>query len=411
METIIRFGSVVLLLFKPDPLFGMKSDLSQRYERLLEISKLFLTEDERDMHLRKFQESIIELSDDSHISDKFLETVPILRRSILSEIRGSADLLWNASVRVDRFREASMADAKRQCGSILNSARKSRLPLVSHEFQTFEIPAHFDSRKDFGETCASLIGTALDQSNCGSCWSFSTTTALEDRVCLATKGASKVHLSPLDTLSCCDSRSGCDSFGCNGGDPASAWEWFVEYGVVTGGEFGDTMTCKPYAFPQCAHHVDVPDLKPCSGDGEYETPECLKKCTNDKYDVEYGADKRKSIQAYAVAPDEKSIKIEIMKNGPVSAAFMVYEDFFLYQSGIYHHVTGTEVGGHAVKLIGWGQDEKSGEKYWILMNSWNPAWGENGSFRMKLHEGGIMNEITAGKVQQHQEEEVYIFTE
>ena len=38
------------------------------------------------------------------------------------------------------------------------------------------------------------------------------------------------------------------------------------------------------------------------------------------------------------------------------------------------------VGGHAVKLLGWGEDE-AGRPYWLALNSWSPQWGEGGFFR------------------------------
>jgi cathepsin B len=48
------------------------------------------------------------------------------------------------------------------------------------------------------------------------------------------------------------------------------------------------------------------------------------------------------------------IQTEILTNGPVEASFNVYEDFLTYKSGVYHHITGTNLGGHSVKIIGWG---------------------------------------------------------
>lgn len=44
--------------------------------------------------------------------------------------------------------------------------------------------------------------------------------------------------------------------------------------------------------------------------------------------------------------------------------------------GVYQHVTGSAVGGHAIKVLGWG--EENGTPYWLCANSWNTDWGDNG---------------------------------
>ena len=46
----------------------------------------------------------------------------------------------------------------------------------------------------------------------------------------------------------------------------------------------------------------------------------------------------------------------------------VYDDFQFYFHGVYRHKKGKLNGGHAVKIVGWGIDEKEGE-YWIVANS------------------------------------------
>jgi len=51
-----------------------------------------------------------------------------------------------------------------------------------------------------------------------------------------------------------------------------------------------------------------------------------------------------------------------------------------YKSGVYAHTTGRRLGGHAVKLIGYG--EENGVKYWLCANSWGKSWGSNGFFKI-----------------------------
>jgi len=58
-----------------------------------------------------------------------------------------------------------------------------------------------------------------------------------------------------------------------------------------------------------------------------------------------------------------------MTNGPVEASFDVYEDFLTYKSGVYNHVTGKDLGGHSIKILGWGVE--GGVSYWLVANSWN----------------------------------------
>ncbi|XP_016121449.1 cathepsin B-like, partial [Sinocyclocheilus grahami] len=86
---------------------------------------------------------------------------------------------------------------------------------------------------------------------------------------------------------------------------------------------------------------------------------------------------------------------ELFKNGPVEAAFTVYEDFLHYKSGVYQHVSGSVLGGHAIKILGWG--EENSVPYWLAANSWNTDWGDNGFFKILRGEDhcGIESEIVA----------------
>ena len=43
--------------------------------------------------------------------------------------------------------------------------------------------------------------------------------------------------------------------------------------------------------------------------------------------------------------------------------------------GVYQHVSGKPLGGHAIRILGWGVEE--GTPYWLVANSWNYDWGDN----------------------------------
>lgn len=55
------------------------------------------------------------------------------------------------------------------------------------------------------------------------------------------------------------------------------------------------------------------------------------------------------------------------------------------------------LGGHAVKIIGWGTE--NGSPYWLVANSWNTDWGDLGGYFKILRgvdECGIESSIVAG---------------
>jgi cathepsin B len=132
-------------------------------------------------------------------------------------------------------------------------------------------------------------------------------------------------------------------------------------------------------MPICAHHIEGTKYPACT-DVKQVDPKCDKKCSTKA--IDYNSDKVKAASSYSIRGVD-SIKNDIMQYGTVTAAFTVYEDFVNYKSGVYRYVSGKELGGHAVKIIGWGKD------HWICVNSWNETWGDNGLFKIAFGECGI----------------------
>lgn len=126
------------------------------------------------------------------------------------------------------------------------------------ETANISVPDSFDAREQCSD-CKDVIGHVRDQSDCGSCWAFGTTEAFNDRKCIATKGSFQTLLSTADTTGCCGFFN-CSSMGCNGGQVGTPWDWFIDTGVVSGGQYGNEEWCYAYTMPECAHHVTSPTL-------------------------------------------------------------------------------------------------------------------------------------------------------
>lgn len=90
------------------------------------------------------------------------------------------------------------------------------------------------------------------------------------------------------------------------------------------------------------------------------------------------------------------MKAEISTNGPIEISVTVYEDFLTYKSGVYQHTTGKKLGGHAMRCLGYGQE--NGVDYWLVANSWNETWGDGGFIKIMrgVDEIGIENSNSAG---------------
>jgi len=251
------------------------------------------------------------------------------------------------------------------------------------------VPTSFDSAENWPQ--CTVIANVRDQSSCGSCWAFGSTASFESRACIET--GKDIKYSPEDTAFC--SNAG---YGCQGGN--SAWGYFENTGVVTGGDYfdiGSGSTCYPYSLAPCAHHVPATEKYPACPSSEYPSPRCARSCSESGYSKSWSSDKLRASSSYSVR-GESQIMQELSTNGPMYVAFSVYSDFPTYKSGVYRHTSGSYLGGHAVTLVGYG--ELNGDKYWKIKNSWNEEWGDNGHFLIArgVDECGIEDSVSAGLI-------------
>jgi C1A family cysteine protease len=202
----------------------------------------------------------------------------------------------------------------------------------------FAAPPSIDWRNNNGNWTTPI----KDQGSCGSCVSFATCATFESRLKIACKNASFTpDLSEAHLFYC-----GCGNCCGTGWNFAPALDFCKQTGVAKEADF-------PY----------TPGNKPCPpGLTAYSKLTAW-------------------VQVLAVA-DRKD---RLSAKGPMVAGLAVFADFYSYKTGVYRHVTGALQGYHAVSVVGYDDTQQC----WICKNSWGPAWGDSGWFKIGYGECGI----------------------
>lgn len=268
-----------------------------------------------------------------------------LRQSLrdrINERYARGESMWHAlSAQENPFVNYTFEELRALMSLDMDSYTNKTKPAAS-SMKRLSAPSSFDGRVTF-KSCEKAV---RNQEHCGSCWAFAAAETLTTNLCALGKADTPV-LSPQDMVSC-DMLN----HGCHGGNLALAWFDINHVGIrsdecvpyVSGG--GSVPLCDPFA---------------CSGKGANTRYSCphSSKCSEGNADMQDA----------------------LMKVGALEVGFTVYEDFMHYSGGIYKHSgDGKALGGHAVKIVGWG--EQGSTFYWIVQNSWGPTWGESGFFRI-----------------------------
>lgn len=181
-----------------------------------------------------------------------------------------------------------------------------------------------------------------NQGKCGSCWSFSTTGAIEGRTSIA-NDERPVSLSEQELVDCSSSFG---DHGCDGG----MMDFGFDYVAKNGG------LCTESAYP----------YKGVQGQCRSSTCKHVSPIRGHK-DVQPGS--------------EKAL-MAALAEGPVSIAIEADQAAFqFYRGGIMHGSCGRAI-DHGVLLVGYGHDEELEMDYWLVKNSWGPDWGEKGFIRL-----------------------------
>lgn len=186
-----------------------------------------------------------------------------------------------------------------------------------------------------------------DQGQCGSCWSFSTTGALEGAYYI--KNNKLASFSEQQLVDCDNLKHGGRDHGCNGGLMDNAFTWIQKNGGL----------CTESEYPYVSGSTQK------SGD-------CQITCSNLP---------GSAIKSYTdVPPSNDDSMMSALAQQPVSIAIEADQrDFQLYKSGIFTGICGTNL-DHGVLAVGYGSQE-SGD-YYLVKNSWGTSWGDQGYIKL-----------------------------
>ncbi|KAL1805183.1 hypothetical protein ACET3Z_028251 [Daucus carota] len=279
----------------------------------------------------------------AHRYGKSYETTDEMKRrfSIFSEslemIRSHNKKKLPYTLGVNRFADLTWEEfSKEKLGAAQNCSATLK---GSHKLTDVVLPKKKDWREE------GIVSPVKNQGSCGSCWTFSTTGALEAAYTQAFgKG---ISLSEQQLVDCAQSFN---NYGCNGGLPSQAFEYIKYNGGL------ETEAAYPYT----------------GKDG---------KCKFSSENV--GVQVLDSVNITLGAEDELKHAVGIVR--PVSVAFQVIQSFRLYEGGVF---TSDSCGStpmdvnHAVLAVGYGVE--NGIPYWLIKNSWGADWGLDGYFKMEL---------------------------
>ena len=194
---------------------------------------------------------------------------------------------------------------------------------------------------------AGAVTPVKNQGQCGSCWSFSTTGALEGAFFVSHNNLPS--FSEQQLVDCDNRKNGGKDMGCNGGLMDNAFTWIEKNGGL----------CSEDAYPYTSGTTKTAGT-------------CQTTCTN--------VANSKIVTYTDVTKSSDSAMMAALAKQPVSIAIEAdQKDFQLYKSGVFTGACGTNL-DHGVLAVGYGTLD--GEDYYLVKNSWGTTWGDGGYIRL-----------------------------
>jgi len=236
-----------------------------------------------------------------------------------------------------------------------------------------------------------VVTPIKNQGQCGSCWAFSATEAVESQMILGAGGKLAISLSPQQITSCAPPTGAYGCQGCNGGFTEGAYEYLKSVTGLSNSFF------IPYAqsLTQTTATKECPTEKVAALDGpyaqlqggyaavsgySYATPPCTQ-----------GSCEHQDLAALAAALEETPVSVCVNAG--------VWND---YIGGVLTAAAcgsmGADYQDHCVMAVGF--NATAPRPYWIVRNSWASTWGDQGYIYLEMAKNtcGLADDATIPEV-------------
>jgi C1A family cysteine protease len=285
--------------------FEFQVDEEDFHTYMLKNNKFYTTKEEYKLRYSIFRDNVKKIRD--HNAKNLSWTLGINQ---------FADLTWEEFAELKNIRPIERKPAKN---------------VVSLE-HIIDVPTSVDwSQKG-------AVTDVKDQGQCGSCWSFSTTGAIEGAWAIA-----KGELVTLSEQQLVDCSSDYGNAGCNGGWMDSAFQYVIDNGGLVSED----------DYPYTAY------------DGYCDVQGSVKATISSFVDV---------------AQNNEAELLKAVAQQPVAVAVEADESAWqFYESGVVTDGCHDNL-DHGVLLVGYGTE--NGTDFWKIKNSWGTGWGDQGYIRV-----------------------------
>jgi len=271
------------------------------------------------------------------------------RRALFAEV--------DSAIAAHNMTNSSFTLGHNQFSTMTEAEKANTRGLVMPELLSAQAPTVLSEAKNGSSIdwrAEGAVNAIKDQGQCGSCWTFSTMAAMEGEHAIAT--GNLLSFSEQELVDC-DGLSA----GCNGGSMALAFYWLKSHDALLEADY-------PYTAADGTCQYDS-----MSGTG-------------------VNASGYHSVTQRSLSQLEAAVQAGVVSVA-IEADKLVFQQ---YTSGIFDSSScGTSL-DHGVALVGFGSE--GGQDYFILRNSWNTTWGEEGYMRLAAESGEGICGVNMGAV-------------